>query len=562
MLFLLALLGVAFAKVEKINMNFMDFKKQFEKDYLDETEHNMREEIFMANLKIINKHNSEYLKGEHTWFMGVNQFTDMTGKEFKQFVSRPFNRTRPSNVLKLDESTMVDAIDWVDRGAVTPVKNQGQCGSCWAFSTTGSTEGRDFIKNGASLQSLSEQQLVDCDRSHDNGCNGGLMDYAFDYIHQNGGIDSEADYSYTAHRSTCNTAKAARHVVAVDSHADVAEGSATQMQTAVSAGPVSIAIEADQYGFQHYNGGVFTGTCGTQLDHGVLIVGFAADYWKVKNSWGATWGEEGYIRMGRTKDSSNGQCGLLKSGSYPMAGARPSPGPGPSPGPTPGPGPSGDHYADPYTGMCAGGDVNVTISGVQGAFCAPSCTSGDCPGAPSGFDAEAQCALQDQSGDKLCALICNPGDSSACDASADATCKSIQGTGICTYNQGGPGPGPTPGCNPTHYEKPSASGECSGSEKAIQIQGLAGNFCSPKCVLGIICPQPDTDCFTGARSQCALQDQSGDKYCALICDPSDSTSCDTADGMTCKSIQGTGICTYGDEHFKWILANFKLNLEE
>lgn len=99
------------------------------------------------------------------------------------------------------------------------------------------------------------------------------MDYAFDYIHQNGGIDSEEDYPYTAHRSTCNTAKAARHVVAVASHADVAEGSASQMQTAVSAGPVSIAIEADQYGFQHYNGGVFSGTCGTNLDHGVLIVG-------------------------------------------------------------------------------------------------------------------------------------------------------------------------------------------------------------------------------------------------------------------------------------------------
>merc|ERR1719487_861910 len=105
----------------------MDYKKQFEKDYLDETEHNFREETFMKNLKIINRHNSEYVKGEHTWFMGVNQFTDMTGKEFKQYVSRPFNRTRPANVVQWDESAMVDAIDWGDRGAVTAVKNQGQC---------------------------------------------------------------------------------------------------------------------------------------------------------------------------------------------------------------------------------------------------------------------------------------------------------------------------------------------------------------------------------------------------------------------------------------------------
>jgi len=562
MLFLLTLLGLALAGVEKINLNFDEYKTQFGKDHKG-IEHTTRSAIFYKNVQIMNRHNAEYTAGKHTWHMGVNQFSDMTGKEFKTYVSRPFNRTRAMNVEVLDESVTLDAVDWVSKGAVTPVKNQGQCGSCWAFSTTGSTEGRDFIANAGTLQSLSEQELVDCDRSHDNGCNGGLMDYAFDFIHQNGGIDSEADYPYVGRRQTCNSAKESQHVVGVDSHTDVAPGSASQMQAAVSQGPVSIAIEADQYGFQHYNGGVFSGTCGTNLDHGVLIVGFASGsngYWKVKNSWGGNWGEEGYIRMGRTADSSNGQCGLLKSGSYPKAThPRPTPGPHPSPGPTPGPGPSSGHYADPYTGSCQGGDANVTISQVSGAFCAPSCTTGDCPSAPSGFVAAAQCALKDQSGDKLCALICNPGETGSCDAAKHSTCKSIQGTGICTYNQEGPGPGPTPsGCTPAHYEDPSKG--CSGTEKAIQIQGLAGGFCSPKCILGVICPQPDDNCFSGVTSQCALQDPSGDKYCALICDPSDTTSCDSADGMSCKAIQGTGICTYGDAHFEWIKANFKSEL--
>merc|ERR1711964_898699 len=226
----------------------------------------------------------------------------------------------------LDESNIADSVDWVAKGAVTPVKNQGQCGSCWAFSTTGSAEGAYQIATGK-LLSFSEQELVDCAGSYGNqGCNGGLMDDGFKYLKAKGD-EKEASYAYTAKTGTCNSAKqsAADGVAAgaVTGLNDVTPQSCADLMAAVQKGPVSVAIEADQSGFQHYSSGVFSGTCGTQLDHGVLVVGYGTDsgkdYWKVKNSWGATWGQKGYILMAKGTKGKEGQCGIAHQPSYPVA---------------------------------------------------------------------------------------------------------------------------------------------------------------------------------------------------------------------------------------------------
>merc|ERR1712159_93463 len=262
-------------------------------------------------------------------------------------------------------------------------KNQQRCGSCWAFSTTGSVEGAYFIASGK-LQSLSEEDLVQCDHNGDQGCSGGLMDNAFTWISQNG-ICSESSYPYTSGGGVTGTCKkSCTPVVTLTGHTDVPSKDETALKAAVSQQPVSVAIEADKSAFQLYSGGVLDNSaCGTNLDHGVLVVGYGTDgkdYWLVKNSWGASWGEQGYIRMVRNKN----QCGISQEPSYPTGAtaAGPSP-PGPSPPspPTPpsppsppGP-PSATHYEDPKGG-CRSDEVDITIQGIQGAVCSPACTMG------------------------------------------------------------------------------------------------------------------------------------------------------------------------------------------
>jgi len=305
-----------------------EFQDMTGNHYLTQSDHDNRFEIFKDNIDIINRHNAQGL----SWWLGVTPFADLTADEFKKKIvggcTLPDDKVR--NELTLDASDNPASIDWTTQGVVTPVKNQGQCGSCWAFSTTGAVEGR-VAKATGKLNSLSEQELVDCGGvDGNNGCRGGLMDYGFEYVIQQKGLCLEADFPYDAKTETrlCDTKRSAcQHYDNISGYHDVTKDSTEQLEAALVQGPVAIAIEADQTAFQLYKGGVLSGRCGKKLDHGVLAVGYdnrgSTHSWKVKNSWGPSWGENGYIRLCKDCNANcignrcQGQCGLLGSASYP-----------------------------------------------------------------------------------------------------------------------------------------------------------------------------------------------------------------------------------------------------
>ncbi|CAL8467277.1 g6814 [Coccomyxa elongata] len=337
---------VAAAKLAKANPRaaFSDWVEHLEKAYKDNVEeYERRFSVWLDNLNFVHAHNEK----ESSFKLGLTNFADLTHDEYRQHALgyRPELKgtglgTGKSTGFKYADYEAPPSIDWRKKGAVTEVKNQQQCGSCWAFSTTGSVEGANAIYSG-DLVSLSEQELVDCDTTQDHGCHGGLMDFAFSFIIRNGGIDTEKDYKYKAQDGVCNIAKEKRHVVTIDSYEDVPPNDESALKKAAANQPISVAIEADQREFQLYAGGVFDAPCGTALDHGVLVVGYGSDngsdYWIVKNSWGDFWGDSGYIRLARGIANSAGQCGIAMQASYPIKKTPNPPTPPPVPPPAPGP---------------------------------------------------------------------------------------------------------------------------------------------------------------------------------------------------------------------------------
>ncbi|CAN0310310.1 unnamed protein product, partial [Ectocarpus sp. 8 AP-2014] len=281
-----------------------------------------------------------------TFTLAHNEFSHLSWDEFKEThfgYKRSSDKPKPARqtrlpmekvadgrrrLVELTGSEIPDEVDWVREGAVTPVQNQGMCGSCWAFSTIGAMEGAYYLATD-DLVKFSEEQLVDCDKV-DKGCFGGDMEQAFDWIKENGGVCPEDEYPYVGlwpPFKTCATTCMPIEGSQVKEWAQVKATDEALMTALATVGPIAIAIEADQMAFQFYSDGVYTAPCGDKLDHGVLAVGYGTwedgtDYWKVKNSWGDSWGQGGYILLERadSEQDEGGQCGLLIEAIYPILG--------------------------------------------------------------------------------------------------------------------------------------------------------------------------------------------------------------------------------------------------
>lgn len=298
-------LSVNSTYMNKYNDYILKYNKTFSYDNL---------EIFKKNVKYINDHNDN---NDNNYNLEINEFADMD-----KYESTYFEIKEKKNIIIFDNDFIVPfSKDWRKHNAVTHVKNQGNCGSCWSFSTTGSIEGIVSIKTG-NLFNVSEQQLMDCSTDYGNhGCRGGLMDNGFKYVINNGGLCSEEEYPYMAEEGDCQDCKT---VVEISNYSDIESNNEKILKRAVAQQPVSVAIQANISSFRFYSSGIYSDPmCGDKLDHGVLIVGYGydleygKDYWIVKNSWGEGWGENGYIRIERNSDSEGGMCGITLQASIP-----------------------------------------------------------------------------------------------------------------------------------------------------------------------------------------------------------------------------------------------------
>jgi len=300
------------------DLQFIQYVSKYGKSYGTKEEYEFRYNQFTQAMSAIANENSQ---NGNTFSLGLNKFADWTPAEYKRLLGYKKSSVLSSApVKKLSLDAIPASIDWRSLGAVNAVKDQGQCGSCWAFSSIAAIEGHHHIATGE-LLSLSEQQLVDCSTSYGNGgCNGGEMYLAFDYAKTNA-IELESVYPYEGVDGTCR-ATTNNGLVKVTNWSRVPASSAADLKAAIAQGPVSVAIEADRLVFQFYSGGVLSSTkCGTNLDHGVVAVGYGKDtatgqeYYIVRNSWGPSWGESGYIRIAIV--DGDGICGIQLDSVWP-----------------------------------------------------------------------------------------------------------------------------------------------------------------------------------------------------------------------------------------------------
>ncbi|XP_075463696.1 cathepsin S [Ascaphus truei] len=306
------------------------WKKTFTKLYSNEKEDIRRRVIWEKNLKFVTLHNLEHSMGIHSYDLGMNHLGDMTSEEVMSVVtglqvplrgewnssSNEWNNTQNAN----QKSKVPDSVDWREKGCVTEVKNQGTCGSCWAFSAVGALEGQLQLKTGK-LVSLSPQNLVDCSSKYGNkGCSGGFMTRAFRYIIDNNGIDSDSSYPYHAKDDTCHYNPGDKAATCTK-YTEIEPGTEQALQAALAnVGPISVAIDASRPTFYFYKSGVYNDkSCGQDVNHGVLAIGYGSlngqDYWLLKNSWGVTYGDKGYVRLAR---NSGNLCGVASYASYPQ----------------------------------------------------------------------------------------------------------------------------------------------------------------------------------------------------------------------------------------------------